>query len=87
MLRIPTKPFTDNQIEYYSYINYSYYNDRLIEEDRILDSIDYHLPTREEYFYRKIKYRALMKPWKYLRDWRNLMKLKYLKGGVDVSEL
>ena len=87
MLRIPTKPFTDNQIEYYSYINYSYYNDRLIEEDRILDSIDYHLPTREEYFYRKIKSRGLMKPWKYLKDWRNLMRLKYLKGGVDVSEL
>jgi len=87
MLRRPTKPFTDNQIQYYSYINYNYYNDRLIEEDRILESIDADLPTTEEYFYRKLKYRAMMKPWKYLEDWRNLMRLKYLLGGIDVSKL
>jgi hypothetical protein len=29
----------------------------------------------------------MIKPWKYLDAWRNLMRLKYLKGGIDVSKL
>ena len=87
MLRIKPKPYTDNQIEYYSYINYNFSNGYLIEEDNILDSIDPYLPTTEEYFYRKRKYRILMKPWKYLDEYQSLMKFKQLMGGIDVSEL
>ena len=87
MLSYKPKPYTESQLRYFSNLHYDNISSKLIEEDNVLSSIDADLPTREEYFYRKIKYRALMKPWKYLNDWRNLMTLKYLKGGIDVSKL
>ena len=48
MSRITTKPFTENQLQYYSYINYNFYNDYLISEDLTLESIDADLPTAHE---------------------------------------
>jgi len=87
MLRIKTKPYTEKQLKYFSDLNYNNIYGTLLEEEHILNSIDADLPTTEEYFYRKLKYRAMMKPWKYLDAWRNLMRLKYLKGGIDVSKL
>ena len=56
MLRMPKKPYTDNQIEYYSYINYNFSNGYLIEEDNILESIDALLPTEEELIEQRKRY-------------------------------
>jgi len=61
MLRIKPKPYTDNQIEYYSYINYNFSNNSLIEEDRILDSIDASLPTGKELVEQKKRYNFISK--------------------------
>jgi len=80
MLRIKTKPFTEKQLKYFSDLNYNNIYGTLLEEEHLLNNIDADLPTIEEYFYRKLKYRAMTKPWKHLDAWRNLMKLKYLKG-------
>ena len=87
MLRIKTKPYTEKQLKHFSDLNYNNIYGTLLEEEHILNSIDADLPTTEEYFYRKLKYRAMIKPWKHLDAWRNLMKLKYLLGGIDVSKL
>jgi len=61
MLRIKPKPYTDNQIEYYSYINYNFSNSSLIEEDRILDSIDASLPTGKELVEQRKRYNFISK--------------------------
>lgn len=61
MLRIKPKPYTDNQIEYYSYINYNFSNGYLIEEDNILNSIDASLPTGKELVEQRKRYNKKMK--------------------------
>ena len=61
MLRIKPKPYTDNQIQYYSYINYNFSNSSLIEEDRILDSIDASLPTGKELVEQRKRYNFISK--------------------------
>jgi len=61
MLRIKPKPYTDNQIQYYSYINYNFSNSSLIEEDRILDSIDASLPTGKELVEQRKRYNSKSK--------------------------
>ena len=61
MLRIKPKPYTDNQIEYYSYINYNFSNGYLIEEDNILNSIDASLPTEKELAEQRKRYNSKFK--------------------------
>lgn len=61
MLRVPTKPYTDNQIEYYSYINYNFDNGYLLEEDNLLESIDASLPTGKELVEQRKRYNKKMK--------------------------
>ena len=61
MLRIPTKQFSSHEIAYYSYINYNYTNGYLLEEDRILDSIDASLPTGKELVKQRKRYNSISK--------------------------
>lgn len=61
MLRIPAKPFTENQLQYYSYINYNFVNDYLIGEDSLLESIDADLPTAHELLEQRKRYNYISK--------------------------
>ena len=61
MLRIPTKPYSKHEIAYYSYINYNFSNGYLLEEDKILESIDPYLPTAEEVVEQRKRYNSKSK--------------------------
>jgi len=61
MLKYKRKPYTENQIQYYSYINYNYSNGYLIEEDNILESIDPYLPTANEMLEQRKRYNDISK--------------------------
>jgi hypothetical protein len=74
MLRIKTKPYTEKQLKHFSDLNYNNIYGTLLEEEHILNSIDADLPTTEEYFYRKLKYRAMIKPWKVKLENKELTK-------------
>ena len=81
MLRRPTKPFTDNQIQYYSYINYNFYNDYLISGDLTLESIDANLPTAHELLEQRKTYNETAK-----RIDQEIKKMKKKFGTVNSNE-
>ena len=81
MLRIPAKPFTENQLQYYSYINYNFYNDYLISEDLTLESIDANLPTAHELLEQRKTYNETAK-----RIDQEIKKMKRKFGKVTTNE-
>jgi len=81
MLRIPAKPFTENQLQYYSYINYNFVNDYLIGEDSLLESIDADLPTAHELLEQRKAYNKTAK-----RIDQEIKKMKRKFGKVTTNE-
>ena len=81
MSRITTKPFTENQLQYYSYINYNFYNDYLISEDLTLESIDASLPTAHELLEQRKTYNETAK-----RIDQEIKKMKRKFGKVTTNE-
>jgi ribonucleotide reductase alpha subunit len=81
MLRIPAKPFTENQLQYYSYINYNFVNDYLIGEDSLLESIDADLPTAHELLEQRKTYNKTAK-----RIDQEIKKMKRKFGKVTTNE-
>lgn len=81
MLRRPTKPFTDSQIQYYSYINYNFYNDYLISGDLTLETIDADLPTGKELIKQRIRYNEIAK-----RIDQEIKKMKKKFGKITTNE-
>ena len=81
MSRITTKPFTENQLQYYSYINYNFYNDYLISEDLTLESIDANLPTAHELLEQRKTYNETAK-----RIDQEIKKMKRKFGKVTTNE-
>jgi ribonucleotide reductase alpha subunit len=81
MLRYKGKKYTDNQIQYYSYINYDFYNDYLISGDLTLESIDADLPTGKELVEQRIRYNEIAK-----RIDQEIKKMKKKFGNVTTNE-
>ena len=61
MLKYKPKPYTENQLQYYSYINYNFVSDYQAEEDRLLSSIDADLPTGKTLLEQRKKYNEFSK--------------------------
>ena len=61
MLKYKPKPYKENQLQYYSYINYNFVNDYLLEEDNVLSNIDADLPTSKELVEQRKRYNAISK--------------------------
>ena len=59
MLKYKPKPYKENQLQYYSYINYNFVNDYLLEEDNVLSNIDADLPTSKELVEQRKRYNAI----------------------------
>ena len=61
MLKYKPKPYKESQLQYYSYINYNFVNDYLLEEDNVLSNIDADLPTSKELVEQRKRYNAISK--------------------------
>ena len=61
MLKYKPQPYKESQLQYYSYINYNFVNDYLLEEDNVLSNIDADLPTSKELVEQRKRYNDLSK--------------------------
>ena len=61
MLKYKPKPYKESQLQYYSYINYNFVNDHLLEEDNILSNIDADLPKSKELLEQRKRYNDISK--------------------------
>jgi hypothetical protein len=61
MLKYKPQPYKESQLQYYSYINYNFVNDHLLEEDNVLSNIDADLPTSKELLEQRKRYNAISK--------------------------
>jgi hypothetical protein len=61
MLKYKPKPYKESQLQYYSYINYNFVNDHLLEEDNVLSNIDADLPASKELLEQRKRYNDISK--------------------------
>ena len=61
MLRIKTKPYTEEKLKFYSDLNYLSVGKYLAEEDEILCSIDADLPSGKELLKQRKRYNEISK--------------------------
>jgi hypothetical protein len=61
MLRYKGKKYTEEQLKYFSFINYNHVNNYLYRADETLESIDADLPTNKELIEQRKRYNKLSK--------------------------
>lgn len=81
MLRRKVKPFTEEQLNYFSFINYNHINNYLYRADQTLESIDADLPTGKELVEQRIRYNEIAK-----RIDQEIKKMKKKFGNVTTNE-
>lgn len=81
MLRYKGKKYTEEQLNYFSFINYNHVNNYLYRADETLESIDADLPTGKELVEQRIRYNEIAK-----RIDQEIKKMKKKFGNVTTNE-
>ena len=81
MLRYKGKKYTEEQLNYFSFINYNHVNNYLYRADETLESIDADLPTSKELVEQRIRYNEIAK-----RIDQEIKKMKKKFGNVTTNE-
>jgi len=81
MLRYKGKKYNEQELNYFSFINYNHVNSYLYRADETLESIDADLPTSKELVEQRIRYNEIAK-----RIDQEIKKMKKKFGNVTTNE-